>query len=79
MRKMRNRFLSWFPRANRSAFVFRDKGVSWGGKKVFPEGQRTDEGLIKDLGLGGAFPLQLLENTRGRYSVPENKADGFQC
>ena len=59
-RRMRNRFLSWFPRAKRSAFVFGSKGVSWGGKRIFPDGNRSSPALIKDLGLYGAFPAQLL-------------------
>ena len=58
-RRMRNRFLSWFPRAKRSAFVFGSKGVSWGGKRIFPDGNRSSPALIKDLGLDGPFPPQL--------------------
>ena len=68
--KMRNSFLSWFPKSNRSKFRFSDNGVSWGGKIVFPEGDRTNPTLIKDLGLDEGFPPQLLENKRGRYSIP---------
>ena len=54
-RRMRNRFLSWFPRSNRRKFVFGSKGVSWGGKIIFPEGDRGRDGLIKDLGLMRVF------------------------
>ena len=46
--KMRNRFLSWFPKSNRSKFRFSDNGVSWGGKIVFPKGDRTNPTLIKE-------------------------------
>ena len=74
--KMRNRFLSWFPKSNRSKFRFSDNEVSWGGKIVFPEGDRTNPTLIKDLGLDEGFPPQLLENKRGRYSIPQSK-DSF--
>ena len=74
--KMRNRFLSWFPKSNRSKFRFSDNGVSWGGKIVFPKGDRTNPTLIKDLGLDEGFPPQLLENKRGRYSIPQSK-DSF--
>ena len=57
-RRMRNRFLSWFPRAKISAFVFGSKGVSWGGKTIFPNSNRTNPGLSKDLGLVEGFPSQ---------------------
>ena len=72
-RRMRNRFLSWFPKANRTKFTFTNKGVSWGGKIIFHEGNRTHPGLIKDLGLVRGFPPQLLENARGRYSMGQSK------
>ena len=58
-------FLSWFPKANRSKFTFSNKGLNWGGKMIFPEGNRTHPDLIKDLGLDSGFPPQLLENRRG--------------
>ena len=33
--QMRNDFLSWFPKANKSKFSFTEKGVSRGGKRIF--------------------------------------------
>ena len=45
IRRMRNRFLSWFPKANRTKFTFTNEGGSWGGKMIFPEGNRTNPNL----------------------------------
>ena len=68
--KMRNDFLGWFPKANKSKFSFTEKGVSRGGKRIFPTGMPKNTSMNKDLGISPSFPPQLQSSAKQTYSFP---------
>ena len=70
--KMRNTFLSWFPKANKSKFSFAEKGVSWGGKRIFPTGMPKNTSMNNDLGISPSFPPQLQSSAKQTYSFPKS-------
>ena len=71
--KMRNDFLGWFPKANKSKFSFTEKGVSRGGKRIFPTGMAKNTSMNKDLGISPSFPPQLQSSAKQTYSFPNSK------
>ena len=71
-KKMRNNFLGWFPKTNKSKFSFAEKGVSWGGKRIFPSGMPKNTSMNNDLGISPSFPPQLQSSTRQTYSFPKS-------
>ena len=70
--QMRNTFLRWFPKANKSKFSFAEKGVSWGGKRIFPSGMPKSTSMNKDLGISPSFPPQLQSSAKQTYSFPKS-------
>ena len=71
--KMRNDFLGWFPKANKSKFSFTEKGVSRGGKRIFPTGMPKNTSVNKDLGISPSFPPQLQSSAKQTYLFPNSK------
>ena len=70
--KMRNDFLGWFPKANKSKFSFTEKGVSRGGKRIFPTRMPKNTSMNKDLGISPSFPPQLQSSAKQTYSFPNS-------
>ena len=70
--KMRNDFLGWFPKANKSKFSFTEKGVSRGGKRIFPTGMPKNTSMNNDLGISPSFPPQLQSSAKQTYSFPKS-------
>ena len=71
-KKMRNNFLGWFPRANKSKFSFAEKGVSWGGKRIFPSGMPKNTSMNNDLGISPSLTPQLQSSAKQTYSFPKS-------
>ena len=69
--KMRNDFLGWFPKANKSKFSFAEKGVSRGGKRIFPSGMPKNTSMNNDLGISPSFPPQL-QSSATQTSFPKS-------
>ena len=70
--KMRNDFLGWFPKANKSKFSFAEKGVSRGGKRIFPSGMPKNTSMNNDLGISPSFPPQLQSSAKQTYPFPKS-------
>ena len=70
--KMRNDFLGWFPKANKSKFSFAEKVVSWGGKRIFPSGMSKNTSMNNDLGISPSFPPQLQSSAKQTYPFPKS-------
>ena len=70
--KMRNDFLGWFPKANKSKFSFTQKGVSKGGKRIFPSGMPKNTSMNNDLGISPSFPPQLQSSAKQTYPFPKS-------
>ena len=70
--QMRNDFLGWFPKANKSKFSFTEKGVSRGGKRIFPTGMPKNTSMNNDLGISPSFPPQLQSSAKQTYSFPKS-------
>ena len=70
--KMRNDFLGWFPKANKSKFSFTEKGVSRGGERIFPTGMPKNTSMNNDLGISPSFPPQLQSSAKQTYSFPKS-------
>ena len=71
--KMRDNFLSWFPKANKSKFSFAEKGVSKGGKRIFPTGTPKNTSMNNELGISPSFPPQLQSSAKQTCSFPKSK------
>ena len=76
-KKMKDDFLSWFPKAN-SKFSFDEKGVSWKGDRIFPTGMPKNTSMNNDLGISPSFPPQLQSSTRQTYSFPKSSTGGVK-
>ena len=76
--QMRNNFLGWFPKTNKSKFPFAEKGVSWGGKRIFSSGMPKNTSMNNDLGISPSFPPQLQSSTRQTYSFPKSSTGGVK-
>ena len=70
--KMRDNFLGWFPKVNKSKFSFAEKVVSWGGKRIFPSGMPKNTSMNNDLGISPSFPPQLQSSAKQTYSFPKS-------
>ena len=70
--QVRNNFLGWFPKANKSKFSFAEKGVSRGGKRIFPSGMPKNTSMNNDLGISPSFPPQLQSSAKQTYSFPKS-------
>ena len=70
--KMRNDFLGWFPKVNKSKFSFTEKGVSRSGKRIFPTGMPKNTSMNNDLGISPSFPPQLQSSAKQTYSFPKS-------
>ena len=69
---MRNNSLGWFPKANKSKFSFAEKGVSRGGKRIFPSGMPKNTSMNNDLGISPSFPSQLQSSAKQTYPFPKS-------
>ena len=54
--KTRNKFLGWFPKANKEKFVFSKDHVSWHSTKIFLSGMPKNTSMNNDLGISPSFP-----------------------
>ena len=71
-KRMRDNFLGWFPKTNKRKFSFAEKGVSWGGKRIFPSGMPKNTSMNNDLGISPSFPPQLQSSAKQTYSFPKS-------